>query len=66
MFLTLTSQEEYVNPYTKEIELGSNEWKNRWVSEGGDVIYSNDINYNPNLDNTTGRTDFKLSEVKKR
>jgi hypothetical protein len=29
MFLTLTEQEEYVNPYTKEVEVGSNQWKYR-------------------------------------
>jgi hypothetical protein len=34
MFLTLTEQEEYVNPYTNEVEVGSNQWKYRWVNEG--------------------------------
>jgi hypothetical protein len=38
MYLNLTSQEEYVNPYTKEVELGSNEWEKRWINGSGDVV----------------------------
>lgn len=66
MYLTLTSQEEYINPYTNEVEVGSNEWKNRWVNTSGDVIYSNNTEYNPNYDDSLKRTDFKLSPVKPR
>ena len=66
MFLTLTGQEEYVNPYTKEVELGSNEWKRRWINGNGDIVYTNDLNYNPNQDDLLKRTDFKISEVRPR
>lgn len=66
MYLHLTSQEEYINPYTNEVELGSNEWKNRWINSSGDVIYSNDRDYNPNYDDSLKRTDYKLCPVKPR
>ncbi len=66
MFLTLTSQEEYVNPYTSEVEVGSNQWKHRWVNQSGDVIYSDDDNYNPDLDPVLNRSDFRKTPVRKR
>ncbi len=50
MFLTLTGQEEYVNPFTNKIETGSNQWKHRWTYDDGDVIYTDLENYNPNND----------------
>jgi len=66
MFLTLTDQEEYVNPYTKKVEIGSNQWRFRWVNESGDVIYTNDENYDPRTDVNLNRTDFKRTPVRKR
>ncbi|MBD3168934.1 MAG: hypothetical protein GF307_05585 [candidate division Zixibacteria bacterium] len=66
MFLTLTEQEEYVNPYTNEIEIGSNQWDYRWVNESGDVIYSNKEDYNPNHDINLNRSDFKKTKIRKR
>jgi hypothetical protein len=65
MFLNLTGQEEYKNPYTNEIEMGSNEWNRRWINTDGEVIYTDDVNYNPNTDQLLNRDDFKLSEIKK-
>jgi hypothetical protein len=66
MFLTLTSQEEYVNPHTRQIEVGSNQWKYRWVNESGEVVYSNDQNYDPNHDIRLNRSDFKKTPVRPR
>lgn len=66
MFLTLTEQEEYVNPYTNEIEVGSNQWKYRWENESGDIIYTNDENYNPTTDININRNDYKKSKIRKR
>ena len=63
MFLTLTSQSEYVNPFTNEVETGSSEWGNRWVNEDGDVVYSNDTDYDPNKDSKLGGS-FKRSAAK--
>ena len=66
MFLNLTGQEEYVNPYTKEVEIGSNQWQRRWINESGDVIYTNDESYDPRTDVHLNRSDYKKSPVRKR
>jgi len=66
MFLTLMGQEEYVNPYTKEIEIGTDKWKYRWVNEGGDIIYTDKEEYNPNVDINLKRSDYKRTPIRKR
>jgi len=66
MFLTLTDQEEYVNPYTNQVETGSNQWQYRWVNESGEVVYTNREDYNPNQDVNLNRSDYKKTPVRKR
>ncbi len=67
MYLNLTDQEEYVNPYTNEIDVGSNQYQNRWVNSQGDVIYVDDGSYDPNADiNMQLVKDFKRSEIRPR
>ena len=63
--LTLTGQ-DYINPFTHEVERGSNEWKYRWVTPSGEEVYSNADNYDPNFDSNINRTDFKRSAVRER
>lgn len=64
MYLTLTGQEEYKNPYTGEIEVGAGLHETRWVREDGDVvIYSDDINFNPNEVEELNHYGFKKSPV---
>lgn len=66
MFLNLTDQEEFINPYTKQVEIGSNQWKHRWVNESGDTIYTDVKSYNPNIDANLKRSDFKKTPIRKR
>jgi len=66
MFLTLTDQEEYVNPYNNEVEMGSNQWRYRWINENGDVLYTDDEYYDPNTDVNLQRSDYKRTPVRKR
>ena len=66
MFLTLTDQEEYVNPYTNEVEMGSNQWQHRWVNDRGDVIYSNREAYDPNTDVQLNASGYRRSAVRPR
>ncbi len=66
MYLTLTEQEEYVNPYTNEVEMGSNQWQYRWVNESGDVIYTDSEEYDPNVDVELNRSDYKKTPIRKR
>jgi len=67
-WLFLTGQEDYVNPHTGQVEQGSNQYKRRWINGSGDVIYTDDPNYDPRADpNLQGRTsDFELSRVRQR
>jgi len=65
MYLTLTSQNEYKNPHTGEIEVDTDNWKHRWMNSSGDIIYSNDDNYNPNHDPHLNVSGYELSIPRK-
>ncbi len=64
-YLNLTDQEDYVNPYTQQVERGSNQWDHRWVDDLGNVIYTNNEVYNPNLDLELQMDGFKRTPTKK-
>ncbi|MFH1119423.1 MAG: hypothetical protein V1775_06335 [Bacteroidota bacterium] len=66
MYLNLTGQEDYTNPFTGETERGTNEWNYRWENERGDVIYHDNRNYNPNEDVILNIKGYKRSEIRKR
>jgi hypothetical protein len=66
MYLTFTEQEEYVNPYTNEVEMGTNQWRHRWVNESGDVIYTDSEDYNPNVDIEVNRSDYRRTPIRRR
>lgn len=61
MYLTLTGQNEYRNPFTGNVEMDTDQWKNRWINSNGDIIYSNQQNYDPNHDPNLNVSGFKLS-----
>jgi hypothetical protein len=65
-YLSLTGQEDYVNPHTGETEIRPDGWKYHWQNPSGEVIVSNDGNYNPNHDVNLKRSDFKKSAVRPR
>jgi len=64
-YLNLTGQEDFVNPYTKQVERGTNQWDHRWVDDLGNVIYTDNDEYNPNLDLDLQMQGFKRSQAKK-
>ena len=66
MYLNLTGQEDFTNPFTGETERGTNEWNYRWENEQGHVIYSDNQNYSPNEDKDITVKGFKRSEIRKR
>jgi hypothetical protein len=67
VYKVLTEQEEYVNPFTNEVEMGTNQWNRRWQHEDGRLIYTDDINYDPTRDPMLQQNDgFKLSKMKNR
>lgn len=66
MYLSMTSQEEYVNPYTNKVDVGSNEWQHRWVSESGDEFYTDDQSFDPNTPGVLNKQDWKRTPVRPR
>ncbi len=66
MYLTLTDQEEYINPYTNELETGTNQWDHRWQNDLGEIIYTNNESYDPNTDPNMQVSGFKRSVIRKR
>jgi len=62
-FHNLMGTEEYVNPLTRKVEVGSNAWSQRWVNANGEAIYSDDPGYDPKKDGLSG---FERSPVRKR
>lgn len=64
-YLTLTGQNDYTNPYTGKVERDTGEWSRRWVNAGGEYIYSNDPNYDPNADPDNPRHDYRLTRPKR-
>jgi hypothetical protein len=66
MYLNLTGQEDYSNPFTGETERGTNEWSYRWENEQGDVIYTDNQNYDPDNDVVILVKGYKRSESKKK
>ena len=55
--------EEYMNPLTKKLEVGSNAWNYRWVNDRGGVLYSDDGNLDPER---LGLRGYVKSPVRKR
>jgi len=47
--LAIRGLEQYTNPHTGEKETGSNLWNNRWMDNNGNVIFSDDDNFDPNI-----------------
>jgi hypothetical protein len=62
-FHTLMGTEEYVNPVTKKVEVGSNAWNYRWVNERGEAVYTDDASFDPVR---AGLQGFVKSSVRKR
>lgn len=66
MYLTMTNQEEYINPYTSKVDIASNQWKHRWVSETGDELYTDDEWFDPNVPPDLGRQEWKRTPIRPR
>ncbi|HID98239.1 MAG TPA: hypothetical protein EYP57_08650 [Thermodesulfobacteriaceae bacterium] len=63
-YLALTDQEDFINPYTNEVEQDTSEFRYRWIGLDGDIIYTNNPDYDPNI--STHRTDFRVSTIRPR
>ncbi len=65
MYLTLTGQNEYTNPFTGKTETDTDSWKNRWINSSGDFIFSDNPSYDPNRDPDLNISGFKKSVPRK-
>jgi hypothetical protein len=65
-YLTLTGQEEFVNPFTGEVERDTSAFKYRWVTQGGEYVYTNFEDYDPNHDPKEHRSGWKRTPVRER
>jgi len=65
-YLFLSGQEEYVNPFTKQVEQDTNEYKYRWTNHSGDMIYSDDNRYDPNKIRELNNVEWKMTPVRER
>jgi hypothetical protein len=65
-YLTMTNQEEYINPYTQQVDTGSNQWNYRWVNDHGDEFYSNGESDDPNHVQELNSTEWKRSAIRPR
>lgn len=64
VYKTLTGQEEFVNPHTGKIELDTDAWKYRWQKPNGELIFTNDPNYDPTRDpRLQHNSEFQLCKV---
>ena len=63
MFLTLTGQEEYIDPYTGRTQVDTDGYRHRWVHENGEVILSNQDDFDPNIAINGG---WKQSQIRPR
>jgi len=57
--LAIRGQEEYVNPHTGEKETGTNLWRNRWMDNDGNTIFSDNDDFDPNMDPRLDLSGFK-------
>lgn len=62
MYLTLTTQNDYRNPFTGRIERDTAAWKRRWVNASGNLIYTDDTSYDPNRDPALKVQGYQLSQ----
>ncbi len=64
-YLTLTAQQDYVNPHTHEVETDTSDYRFRWETAGGEKIFSNDPNYDPRKDNSIWTKDWESTPARK-
>jgi hypothetical protein len=65
-YLVLTGQEDFVNPYTNEVERDTNEYQYRWVTPDGQYYFTNREDDDPNLHMPFNHDDFKRTPVRPR
>jgi hypothetical protein len=65
-YLLVTGQEDYVNPYTKEVEVDTSDYKYRWTTSSGNKLYTDVESVDPNRDRDLNGVEWKRTLVRKR
>lgn len=63
MFLSLSGQETYRNPFSGEAETGSSQWHFRWRNKAGSVVYTDKSDYDPNRDPSLSGGEYRRSTL---
>ena len=65
-WLFISGQEEYKNPFTGKTELGTSQYRYRWVNNQGDILYSDENSFDPNKYEEYKTREWKPSPVRPR
>ncbi|MDD4889551.1 MAG: hypothetical protein PHU85_06440 [Phycisphaerae bacterium] len=65
-YLLLSGQEEYVNPFTKEVERDTSDYRHRWTNSAGDRVYSNLETADPNKVPELNKLEWKETPARPR
>lgn len=65
-YLFITGQEEYVNPFTKKVELDTSAYQYRWMSNHGDILYTDENTYDPNQYEKRPNYEWKKTPIRPR
>lgn len=65
-YLLITGQEEFVNPYTREVETDTNQYQRRWTTADGRYLYTDDANLDPNRTEGLNQVEWKETRIRPR
>jgi len=65
-YLSISGQDEYVNPFTKKVELDTSAYRHRWMSNQGDILYTEENSYDPNKHEQYPNREWKRTPVRPR
>jgi hypothetical protein len=65
-WLFISGQEEYKNPFTGGTELGTSQYRYRWVNNQGDILYTDENSFDPNKYEEYNTREWKTSPVRPR
>jgi hypothetical protein len=65
-YLLLTGQEDYVNPFTKQVERDNADYKYRWTTSSGDRFYTEQETLDPNRQPELNKLEWKRTPTRPR
>ncbi len=65
-YLFISGQDEYVNPFTKKVELDTSAYRHRWMNNQGDILYTDENAYDPNQYEQRPNHEWKPTPVRPR